>query len=321
VSFQIDKTRIAIRQRPYGEILDLALRVIRSSPGALGLLLAFGAVPAMLVNHWVLGGLAENAPASDVPYAYLWHTVVLAIWEAPLVTAPATLYLGRALFVPRPTLREVLGVLRGLLGQLVYYHVVLRGAILLLVVFWYLEATRGGRLPLDDPGIRFFIVILYVVWFVWIMRVPYLNEVILLERNPMRASRPDLMTTRRRAKDLHSRGRGDIRVRWMAAATVAVLLVASVWLSIAVVRGALLNQWQGDPVRFLFRTLGGLLLNRWEGDAVMFTLYFPLAVWIVACFFTIVRYLAYLDLRIGSEGWDVELAMYAERDRLQGPAT
>jgi hypothetical protein len=226
--------------------------------------------------------------------------MVLVVWQAPLVTAPATVYLGKALFTPRPSLREVFGDLCSSLGQLVYSQGLLRGLLLFLLLYWYLGSTDSGLRPPDDPSTYFLMFLAYVIWFVWITRAPYLSEVILLERNPMRASRPGQMTTKRRSKDLHTSGRGDLPVRWMGSAAVGAMLTASVWLSIAILRGLLLNQWKIDPA--------------------MFILYYPLALWIVACYFAVVRFLAYLDLRIHSEGWDVELAMYAERDRLQGLA-
>ena len=41
-----------------------------------------------------------------------------------------------------------------------------------------------------------------------------------------------------------------------------------------------------------------------------------MSLWIVVGFFTVTRFLSYLDLRIRREGWEVELLMRAERDRL-----
>ena len=42
----------------------------------------------------------------------------------------------------------------------------------------------------------------------------------------------------------------------------------------------------------------------------------PAAMWTVAAFFAVVRYLSYLDLRIRREGWEVELQVRAEAERL-----
>ena len=41
-----------------------------------------------------------------------------------------------------------------------------------------------------------------------------------------------------------------------------------------------------------------------------------LAIWIVVGYFSVVRFLSYLDLRIRREGWEVELRMRAEGARL-----
>jgi hypothetical protein len=47
-----------------------------------------------------------------------------------------------------------------------------------------------------------------------------------------------------------------------------------------------------------------------------FTILLPAAMWVVIGFFTIARYLGYLDLRIKTEGWEIELRMRAEAQRL-----
>jgi len=74
----------------------------------------------------------------------------------------------------------------------------------------------------------------------------------------------------------------------------------------------LLGQW--GLVGFLWALASG----QWEWSFLkpMFTFYFQLSIWIVVCYFTVVRFLNYLDLRIRREGWEVELWMRAERARL-----
>ena len=46
-----------------------------------------------------------------------------------------------------------------------------------------------------------------------------------------------------------------------------------------------------------------------------------LALWLVVAYFSVVRFLSYLDIRIRREGWEVELVMRAENQRLAGPET
>ena len=41
------------------------------------------------------------------------------------------------------------------------------------------------------------------------------------------------------------------------------------------------------------------------------------AMWLVAIYFTVARFLNYLNQRIHDEGWEVELFLKAERDRLE----
>jgi hypothetical protein len=54
-----------------------------------------------------------------------------------------------------------------------------------------------------------------------------------------------------------------------------------------------------------------------ELDRFTYAVFFQLAVWTTVGFFTVVRFLSYLDLRIRREGWEVELKMRAEAARLQ----
>ena len=46
------------------------------------------------------------------------------------------------------------------------------------------------------------------------------------------------------------------------------------------------------------------------------TIYLPAAIWLSLGYFAVVRFLSYLDLRIRTEGWEVELIMRAEGARL-----
>jgi len=274
----LDQNRIAIRQRSFVDVLDLALRTIRVYTWQLAAAFALGVLPIMALNAWLLADFAEPdveipLPSETVVYmpgTYMMYMVVLLFFEVPLATAPITLYLGQALFTDRPQMKKMAGAYFCSLSQLLSYQLVLR---VLLVV---LSCGTLGFLP-------------FVFW-------PYLSEVILLERNPMWSGRQRRITTQRRTFALHGRSTGDLFVRWMGATIVGVLLVCSAWLSIWVAGGMLLNDWA------------------WEGPA--YTVCFPLALWLVAGYLAVVRFLAYLDLRIRREGWEVELMVRAEEARL-----
>ena len=265
---QLDHNRIVIRERGLLDLLDLALCVIRAYAGPLALTLAVGVLPAMLLNAWLLADFAQTDFDELFPAEYMWWMLMLVIWETPLVTALATLYLGEAVFQERPRAGSLAKSLLAALPQLFLYQVLLRGMLMPMVVTWFFP---------------------FAAW-------PFLNEVILLERNPMRRRRPGQMTTFRRSKALHHGSVGDLFARWLVTAAFGGLLWLALWISM--------------------QFLAGMLLSQWEWQGLTYTLYYPLALWIVVGYFTVVRFLGYLDLRIRREGWEVELMMRAEGARL-----
>ena len=254
---QLDKARIAIRERSFIDILDLALRVLYRFARPLAVAWLAGVAPAMIVNSAALYPLREVNAGLDLPLPYMLLMVLLVVWEIPLITAPMTLYLGQATFQERPAARQIAWEFLGSLGQLILYQVLL-------------------RVPL-------------LAW-------PYLNEVILLERNPMIARRRFANSTSRRCVELHMHEGGDVFVRALFSAGVALVLAAALWVSIGMIRS--------------------LLLSDLDWDNPVFTFWFQLSLWVVAGYFTVVRFLCYLDRRIRREGWEVELLMRAEGERL-----
>ena len=95
---------------------------------------------------------------------------------------------------------------------------------------------------------------------------------------------------------MHSRNRGELFSRWLGSLLVGAALVAAVWAAC----------W------FLRLQLASKL----EFDQSMYTVYLPAAIWLSLGYFAVVRFLSYLDLRIRTEGWEVELIMRAEGARL-----
>lgn len=269
-TLQLDRTKIAVRERNYPDILDLALRVIRTHAAPLSVTFALGAVPLILFNNWLLGlfDLAEVDYEFQIPGWYLFWCGTLILLEIPLAAAPTTLYLGQTLFLDEPNPRRAAGDFVRSLPQLILLQVLGRG---LMIMF------------------AFTTFLLYAVW-------PYVNEIILLERNPLFSRKTGKMTTFRRASSMHSNSIGELFARWMAALFVGSLWIVMIWITMWLVRG-------------VFTVQTGF-------DRAMYTVYLQVAVWAVVSFFTVVRFLSYLDLRIRTEGWEVELMMRAEAARL-----
>lgn len=266
---QLDKTRIAIRERSYLDLLDLALRVARGHAGAIVLTTAVGALPMIALNYWLFrDSVVESVDIELPPSMYLLLLPLLVVMQMPMATSLTTLYLGQALFVARPSTGQLLRDLGRSLPQLILFQVVLRALLVPLVVPLFL---------------------LFTVW-------PYLNEIILLERNPLRARRQAVPTTFGRSFSLHSRNSAELFVRWLASLFFGGLLIASLWFTLGILAQVIASQ----PM--------------W--NATFYLIHLQLAVWTVVGFFTVVRFLSYLDLRIRSEGWEVELQMRAEGARI-----
>jgi hypothetical protein len=125
---------------------------------------------------------------------------------------------------------------------------------------------------------------------------PFLNEVVLLERNPQRATTLGGMTTSLRSANLHEGSMAELFGHWLSAACVAVLATISLWLALWYLRLQLFD-------------VGAF-------DRPMFEIWLPVAMWIVGGYLVVVRYLSYLDLRIRREGWELELRMRGEAAKM-----
>jgi hypothetical protein len=266
---QLDKTGIVIRERDWLETLDLALQVIRRHGPQLLAALAAGALPAAALNYLLLGGFLDPQDLQeDTPVGYCFLELLLMVVELPVATAFVTLYLGGAMFMRRRTPRELLGEFVGSLPQLAWFTLLLRAPV-------------------------------FVGWLVAYCGWPYLNEVILLERNPL-FGRKDRVATFRRASDLHSGFQGEFLGGALGGLIVTAGLIVSLTWSLWNLRGTLTGDWRLDWALYAFVA--------------------PCVAWLVAGYFAVVRFLGYLNLRIRREGWEVELRLRAERARLTAEA-
>ncbi|MEX0977827.1 MAG: hypothetical protein WDZ48_03190, partial [Pirellulales bacterium] len=94
---------------------------------------------------------------------------------------------------------------------------------------------------------------------------------------------------------LHRGNSGDYVVRSVAAGLLALALVFALWTTQSIALQWLLGLQQG-----------------WTAQVVSL----QCVLWIVAAYFAVARFLAYLDQRIRGEGWEVELFLRAQRQWL-----
>lgn len=118
-------------------------------------------------------------------------------------------------------------------------------------------------------------------------RLAFLNEVILLERD--RWSKAI-----RRSTQLCARRGGDLFAQWLAQLACGAVFLACFWCG----TGAALTALTTSEMT-------------WEqpGWGDLYGVRAQCALWVAIAFFTIVRFLTYIDRRIRNEGWEIELRM------------
>lgn len=285
---QLDRTRITVRERNYLDLLDLAVTTVRAHAGALLLTSLLGAVPMIFLNIWLLDDWLREVDweFDEVPpYSYLWRLAWVTLLEMPLAAAPTTLYLGQAVFLEKPSVKQIAIDLMVALPQFLLFQIVPRALAVIPAV------ATGSPLAVF-LGVMLLLGLLFVNHAIW----PYLSEVVLLERNALRKPKHGGFSTLGRVKNLHVRATGELFGRWLLAAFFAMLWIWALWSAVSYLRDAMLGVAE---------------------DAISsYTIHLQAAVWIVISFFSVVRFLSYIDLRIRNEGWEIELRMRAEGERL-----
>lgn len=296
---QFDKTLIAIRERSIVDTLDLALHVCRIYAWPLLVTMGLGVIPLALLNHLLLARLVRVEPDTPVSaemignvVRFVWNMTLLIVIQAPLASAFATTYLGQAVFLEKPRIWTMVRGIAPCVPSLIWCHLLLRGVLPALFLAYAIDQDATF-----SPAEWLLVTLLLALGFRR-ATAPFLNEIVLLERNPLRAGGSRAMTVGRRSAMLHGPSTSDLIYRFFVASVCAVLL------SFVLFGGCVCAQ--------------GVFWDDWAPGAFLIQMGVPLTMWLSAGFFTVVRFLSYLDLRIRQEGWEVELRMRAEGARLVG---
>ena len=288
---QFDRTRIAIRERPFLDIVDLSFQVLRSFLWPLFLTTLVVALPIAVIDWWLLRDLIREELELSLVIRYVWLLTMLVFLQAPLVSAVGTTYLGNALFYASARPKDLWKDARGTLPRLLLLQGILRGVLPGMLVLLLVD-------PMDNlsPVEFFFMPALCFVAIGFRAFRPYLNEIVLLEKCPLRSRGDNSMSIAKRSSALHRFSSGELLGRWVIATFLSLLLVLSLFGSLFFVASLFLG---GDGFQYLMWYVG-----------------LPLAMWLTAMYFTVVRFLGYLDLRIRREGWEVELQIRTVGARL-----
>lgn len=298
---QLDQTHVVVRVRTLSEIGDLALVLLHRYPSVLLIGFLLGAWPWIFANalllYWI--PITESEFGLDDAEA-AWELSRYATWMALLVflQTPAagvvmTIYLGQAVFERQPSWQSAIAIAKDQFWRWFYCLGIRRLAIPAMIV----AALRWSQ-PYDGFYDATLPLMILMVAVVIRGRRPFLPEMILLEKCPLKSINENEITLSRRARALHRPAGSDVGNRWIAVATMLIVLFAGFFYSLVWARGIATGYW----------------------DIGLFTLLviYPVALWTVGGLSVVVRMISYLDTRIRLEGWDVELAVRAEAIRQFG---
>lgn len=298
---QLDRTHIVIRARSLSEIGDLAMILVRNYPAAAIFGFIVGMLPWLLMNLLLIGwipivqfnlGIYDDEMDLDLN-RYLLLMVTLVILQTPIAGVLTTTLIGRAVFEDGVTWRSAFVDLRKMFWRLFWVLGIVRGPIPLMILI----ASNWGEELVTFREIIFPVICLFAVGFQRGRR-PFLPEILLLERCPLRAKMAGVITVRRRAAALHGPLAGELIGRFITVSFMLSVLSLAAFQTMLSIRGVLLGQWDWGPIVYL--------------------VFIPLSLWFAAALSTLIRFLSYLDTRIRLEGWEVDLAVRAETQRQFG---
>ena len=264
---KLDHTFIAIRERGILEICDLALQVIRDHFKPLVLLLIFGALPWIVADWLITGWLVTDIFRFDYGPTYYWMTFLLVVSQAQVGTTFITYYLGQAMFVGRPGIRQTI---RGTFRVSPYFfwiHGIVRLVVPILFLGWLTRYADEDVLF----GLSLFVLPLLVAITMLVRGLrPFVSEMLLLEKTPISVTEPGKVNFKRRSQSLHAAASSDLFGR---------ALVTSLFLI---------------PMTFAFFamyvTIDSTLNLQANSEISLFAYYWIAALWMSAAFAAVVHF-------------------------------
>src|SRR4051812_5623061 len=205
---QLDRTRIAVRERGLLETIDLALLVIREFAGPLIICALLAIVPLAIINELLVGWMVTLDDEGTVSwFRYLFAMTVLIELESQLAAVFIVAYLGPAVFMEQRTIREIVGDVLRQAFPILLCQGILRGILAAWLLYLLTERYEANGWI---EGFWIVVVCLFAI----AMRTfrPYINEIILLEKNPLLSGKSPAITVGKRSSHLHGAYSGDLFV-------------------------------------------------------------------------------------------------------------
>jgi hypothetical protein len=301
---QLDRTSIVIAQRGNDELLDLSLAVVRTYWRKILPLAIVGALPFAVLNliflypatDYVQLEMASRETYEGLRFRYLWMMLCMVFIQAPLAMMGVCYFLGQAVFIEEPSLKQIVGVIGRRLFPVLLILGIFRGALISLLFGGWLFTHPW--LFIDSQLILISVFAVISFYLIRCFR-PFAPEMMLLERCRLivksEASQYE-QSYRKRSSWLHTHS--------------ADLFGVQVWISIVDLI-FIVTMCGGS----LF--LNGVLIGLWEWGWWMDLIFYPMILWMTVVWDTVIRFLMYLNTRIRLEGWEIQLRLHAESQRLQ----
>ncbi|TXH05444.1 MAG: hypothetical protein E6R05_02020 [Candidatus Moraniibacteriota bacterium] len=298
-----DDTELVIRQRSMSDLFDMTLRVWEKYNWRLITVFLLGCFPFAMLNMYLLGWMVTedgllsaeliDSAAWLTRTRYFYDYGMLVFLEMQIAGIFATALLGEVTFKQNPTTWQLVKSVAKRWGGILVVLGTLRFGILGPLIMLFLP--RNGSY---DPFIELFLLGIVATGISFLSRTfrPYAPEIVVLERCDLRPRDKTHPRYDKRSTWLHAPVSTESFARMVALIALNHVAIFCMLLAYLFVQGVLTNSWQWN----------------WVVDWIVV----PLIFWFLGAFATVFRFLGYLDSRISLEGWEVELLLRAEANRL-----
>lgn len=302
---QFDKTAITISQRRLLELIDLSLIVLRSYIKPILICSFLGVAPFAILNFvltfplWNYEYLAMRSADFADPMAYriryYFVQALLVFLQMPLALSGLTFFIGQAVFVEQQSMKQVFKSCWDRWLQLLIVLGFFRFSLLIYIplVFMFIAPEINIGLEL---GVYFFL----IGGSIFLVRAtrPFAPEILVLERTDL------IQHAASKQHPSYSQ-----RTKWLHAMQFSDNFGSHLLLSF-------ISLWGAGCICVSLSLFVSVISKNWNWSEWIDLLGLPFACWTVAIWMTVIRFLWYMNSRIQSEGWEVELRLKAESERL-----